>query len=103
MQERNSNLFYLMVWLGYDYVNIPYVPQAKSGSHADITEEIAAHRLVVFLPPIRPPGAGAGAGVMAPLTARPLLALKVFGSDGWRAGRVLMVVVLFCTPRDDYR
>ncbi|WBA41954.1 hypothetical protein [Hymenobacter canadensis] len=24
MQERNSNVFYLLVWLGYPYVSIPY-------------------------------------------------------------------------------
>jgi glycosyltransferase involved in cell wall biosynthesis len=29
LQERNSNIFYMMVWMGYDYVNIPYVRQER--------------------------------------------------------------------------
>ena len=29
MKERNSNMFYLMVWLGYPYVNIPYVRRKR--------------------------------------------------------------------------
>jgi glycosyltransferase involved in cell wall biosynthesis len=29
LQERNSNIFYMMVWLGYDFVNIPYVRQKR--------------------------------------------------------------------------
>ena len=29
LQERNSNVFYLMVWLGYPYVNIPYVRRKR--------------------------------------------------------------------------
>ena len=29
MKERNSNLFYLMVWLGYTYVNVPYVRRKR--------------------------------------------------------------------------
>lgn len=29
MQERNSNVFYLMTWLGYAYVNIPYVRRKR--------------------------------------------------------------------------
>jgi glycosyltransferase involved in cell wall biosynthesis len=24
LKERNSNIFYMMIWLGYDFVNIPY-------------------------------------------------------------------------------
>jgi dolichol-phosphate mannosyltransferase len=27
LKERNSNIFYLMIWLGYDFVNIPYIRQ----------------------------------------------------------------------------
>ena len=29
MQERNSNVFYLMTWLGHTYVNIPYVRRKR--------------------------------------------------------------------------
>jgi len=30
LHERNSNVFYLMVWLGFAYVNIPYVRRKRS-------------------------------------------------------------------------
>lgn len=29
LRERNSNVFYLMVWLGFPYVNIPYVRRKR--------------------------------------------------------------------------
>jgi polyisoprenyl-phosphate glycosyltransferase len=29
MGERNSNIFYLMTWMGYDYINIPYVRKKR--------------------------------------------------------------------------
>lgn len=29
LKEKNSNIFYLMVWMGFDYVSIPYVRQAR--------------------------------------------------------------------------
>ena len=29
LHERNSNVFYLMVWLGFAYVNIPYVRRKR--------------------------------------------------------------------------
>lgn len=30
MKEKNTNILYLLLWLGYDYVNIPYVRQARA-------------------------------------------------------------------------
>jgi dolichol-phosphate mannosyltransferase len=29
LKEGNSNIFYLMVWMGFEYVNIPYVRQKR--------------------------------------------------------------------------
>jgi len=29
MQERNTNVFYLMAWMGYTYINIPYVRKQR--------------------------------------------------------------------------
>ena len=29
LKERNSNIFYLMIWLGYPYVNIPYIRRKR--------------------------------------------------------------------------
>jgi polyisoprenyl-phosphate glycosyltransferase len=29
MQERNTNIFYLMAWMGYTYVNIPYIRKER--------------------------------------------------------------------------
>jgi dolichol-phosphate mannosyltransferase len=29
MSEKNTHIFYLLFWLGYDYVNIPYVRRAR--------------------------------------------------------------------------
>ncbi|MFO7656106.1 MAG: glycosyltransferase family 2 protein [Bacteroidales bacterium] len=29
MQEKNTNIFYLMVWMGYPYVNLPYTRQKR--------------------------------------------------------------------------
>ncbi|MCA8833424.1 glycosyltransferase family 2 protein [Hymenobacter pini] len=30
LQERNSNIFYLVLWLGYPYINLPYTRLARS-------------------------------------------------------------------------
>ncbi len=101
MQERNSNLFYLMVWLGYDYVNIPYVRRKREIGTSRWTLQKKVKLLIDSLLsfsyfPIRAiSGLGLGLGLVAMLYGLYLIGLKVFGSgepEGWTT---LMVVVLF--------
>lgn len=101
MQERNSNLFYLMVWLGYDYVNIPYMRRKREIGKSRWTLQKKIKLLIDSLLsfsyfPIRAISVlGLGLGTVAMLYGLYVIGLKVFGSDepeGWTA---LMVVVLF--------
>lgn len=34
LQERNSNIFYLMLWLGFPYVNIPYTRRPRQSGQS---------------------------------------------------------------------
>ena len=99
--ERNSNIFYLMVWLGYAYVNIPYVRRKREIGKSRWTLQ---KKIKLFIDsllsfsyfPIRAISViGLGLGGAALLYGLYIIALKLFGSDeppGWTA---LMVVVLF--------
>ena len=101
MQERNSNLFYLMVWLGYDYVNIPYVRRKREIGKSRWTLQKKVKLLIDSLLsfsyfPIRAISVlGLGLGLVALLYGVYIIVLKSFGGgepEGWTA---LMVVVLF--------
>ena len=99
--ERNSNVFYLMVWLGFPYVNIPYVRRKREIGKSRWTLQ---KKIKLFIDsllsfsyfPIRAISViGLGLGGAALLYGLYIIALKLFGSDeppGWTA---LMVVVLF--------
>jgi len=101
MQERNSNVFYLMVWLGYAYVNIPYVRRKREVGKSRWTVQ---KKIKLFIDsllsfsyfPIRAISvAGIGLGTIALLYGLYVIGLKIFepqGPAGWTA---LMVVVLF--------
>ncbi len=101
MHERNSNVFYLMVWLGYTYVNIPYVRRKREVGKSRWTFQ---KKIKLFIDsllsfsyfPIRAISvAGIGLGTIALLYGLYVIGLKIFeprGPAGWTA---LMVVVLF--------
>ena len=101
MQERNSNLFYLMIWLGYDYVNIPYVRRKREIGKSRWTLQKKVKLLIDSLLsfsyfPIRAISVlGLGLGLVALFYGVYIIGLKLFGNgepEGWTA---LMVVVLF--------
>jgi hypothetical protein len=101
LKERNSNLFYLMVWLGYPYVNIPYVRRKREIGKSRWTIQ---KKVKLFIDsilafsffPIRAISVlGLIMGTVALLYGLYILINKAFGRidvAGWSA---LMVVVLF--------
>ncbi|MDU0370366.1 glycosyltransferase family 2 protein [Hymenobacter endophyticus] len=101
MKERNSNLFYLMVWLGYPYVNIPYVRRKREIGKSRWTIQ---KKIKLFIDsilafsffPIRAISVlGVGMGIVALLYGLYILGVKVFGGievEGWTT---LMLVLLF--------
>ena len=101
MQERNSNVFYLMVWLGFPYVNIPYVRRKREigKSRWTLSKKIKLliDSLLAFsFVPIRAISVvGLGLGLIAFAYGLYIIILRLFGAGspaGWSA---LMVVVLF--------
>ena len=101
LHERNSNLFYLMVWLGYPYVNIPYVRRKREIGKSRWTLK---KKMKLFIDsilafsffPIRAISVlGLGLGLAAFGYGLYIIGLHLFGSqkpEGWSA---LMVVLLF--------
>lgn len=101
LKERNSNLFYLMVWLGYPYVNIPYVRRRREIGKSRWTIQ---KKIKLFIDsilafsffPIRTISVlGVGMGLVALSYALYILGVKVLGGievEGWTT---LMVVLLF--------
>ncbi|UOQ67205.1 glycosyltransferase family 2 protein [Hymenobacter volaticus] len=101
MQERNSNIFYLMVWLGYSYVNIPYVRRKREIGKSRWTLQ---KKLKLFIDsllsfsfsPIRAISVvGLLLGVTALLYGVYVIGLRVFAPQGPAGWTTLMVVVLF--------
>ena len=101
LHERNSNVFYLMVWLGFSYVNIPYVRRKREIGKSRWTLSKKIKLLVDSLlsfsfAPIRFISlTGISLGLVAVLYGFYLIVLRLSGSSepqGWTA---LMVVLLF--------
>ena len=101
LHERNSNVFYLMVWLGFAYVNIPYVRRkreiGKSRWTLNKKIKLLIDSLLAFsFVPIRAISVlGLGLGAVALGYGLYIIGLKFFGPAepaGWTA---LMVVLLF--------
>ena len=101
MQERNSNVFYLMVWLGFPYVNIPYVRRKREIGKSRWTlskkVKLLVDSLLAFsFVPIRAISVlGLGLGAVALVYGLYIIGLRVSGAgepSGWSA---LMVVLLF--------
>lgn len=101
MQERNSNIFYLMVWLGYSYVNIPYVRRKREIGKSRWTLQ---KKLKLFIDsllsfsffPIRVISVvGLLLGFAALLFGIYTIGLHIFAPQGPAGWTTLMVVVLF--------
>ncbi len=101
LQERNSNLFYLMVWLGYPYVNIPYVRRKRQIGKSRWTLKKKAKLFIdsilafSFFPIRAISVVGLVLGLAAFGYGLYIIGLRLFGSqepEGWSA---LMVVLLF--------
>jgi dolichol-phosphate mannosyltransferase len=102
MGERNSNIFYLMTWMGYDYINIPYTRKKREIGTSRWTIQKKIKLLIDSLLsfsyfPIRAISViGISLGIGAFLYGLYIIISRVFfGSidvEGWSA---LMVVLLF--------
>ena len=101
MKENNSNVFYLMSWMGYDYVNIPYVRKQREIGKSRWTLKKKIKLLIDSLLafsyfPIRAISVtGIILGLIAFLYGMYILAAKFLGEidvHGWTA---LMLVLLF--------
>lgn len=102
LHERNSNVFYLMVWLGFAYVNIPYTRRkreiGKSRWTLNKKIKLLIDSLMAFsFVPIRAISVlGLGLGAIALLYGLYVIALKVASPDepaGWTTLMVVMLVV----------
>jgi dolichol-phosphate mannosyltransferase len=101
LKEKNSNIFYLMIWLGYNYVNIPYIRQRSKESRSRWT---LSKKIKLFVDsfvsfsykPIRIISVtGLTLGLGALLYALFIIISRALGFivvEGWSA---LMVVLLF--------
>ncbi|UPL49830.1 glycosyltransferase family 2 protein [Hymenobacter sublimis] len=101
MHERNSNVFYLMIWLGFAYVNIPYVRRKRQigTSRWTISKKI---KLLIdsllsfsFFPIRAISVTGLGLGVIALIYGIYIIGLKILDPQGPQGWTTLMVVVLF--------
>ncbi|WP_045687114.1 glycosyltransferase family 2 protein [Hymenobacter sp. AT01-02] len=101
LQERNSNVFYLMTWLGHAYVNIPYVRSRREIGRSRWT---LSKKVKLFLDsflsfsffPIRAISAvGISLGVIALLYGCYLVLLRLSGVQEPAGWTMLMVVLLF--------
>ena len=101
MHERNSNVFYLMVWLGYAYVNIPYTRRkreiGKSRWTLNKKIKLLIDSLMAFsFVPIRAISVlGLGLGGIALVYGLYVIALKVAHPEEPAGWTTLMVVMLF--------
>jgi dolichol-phosphate mannosyltransferase len=99
LHERNSNVLYLMVWLGFAYVNIPYTRRKRKigKSRWTLSKKIklAIDSLMAFsFAPIRAISAlGLGLGLVALVYGLYVIILK-FVSPNEPAGWTTLMVVL---------
>lgn len=101
MHERNSNVFYLMVWLGFAYVNIPYVRRKREIGSSRWTVSKKVKLLIDSLLsfsffPIRAISVvGLLLGFVALIYGLYIIGLKIFDPQGPTGWTTLMVVLLF--------
>ncbi|ALW87127.1 hypothetical protein AUC43_19830 [Hymenobacter sedentarius] len=100
LHERNSNVFYLMVWLGFAYVNLPYIRRKRQvgKSRWTLSKKIKLFidSLMAFsFVPIRAISVlGLGLGCIALLYGLYVIALKITHPDEPAGWTTLMVVLL---------
>ncbi|GAC1376518.1 MAG: hypothetical protein NVSMB30_21960 [Hymenobacter sp.] len=100
LHERNSNVFYLMVWLGFAYVNIPYVRRKRQigTSRWTLSKKIKLliDSLMAFsFVPIRAISVlGLGLGAVALLFGLYVIALRIASPSEPAGWTTLMVVML---------
>jgi len=101
LQERNSNIFYLMTWLGHAYVNIPYVRSRREIGRSSWT---LSKKVKLFLDsfisfsffPIRAISVvGISLGAIAFFYGFYLVILRLSGTREPAGWTMLMVVLLF--------
>lgn len=101
LHERNSNVFYLMAWLGFAYVNIPYVRKKREigTSRWTLSKKIKLliDSLLAFSYfPIRAISAiGLSLGLVALLYGLYVIGLRLFSPHEPQGWTTLMVVILF--------
>lgn len=101
LQERNSNVFYLMIWLGYAYVNIPYVRQKRKIGKSRWTLQkkikLFIDSLLSFsFSPVRAISAvGLSLGLIAVLYGFYIIGLRLMSPNEPQGWTTLMVVLLF--------
>ncbi|MBF9236756.1 glycosyltransferase family 2 protein [Hymenobacter sp. BT683] len=101
LHERNSNVFYLMVWLGFAYVNIPYTRRKRTIGKSRWTLsnkiKLLIDSLMAFsFVPIRAISVmGLGLGVVALIYGLYVIALKIVSPNEPAGWTTLMVVLLF--------
>ncbi len=102
LHERNSNVFYLMVWLGFAYVNIPYTRRKRNigKSRWTLSKKIKLliDSLMAFsFVPIRAISVlGLGLGAVALIYGLYVIALKIVSPNepaGWTTLMVVLLVV----------
>ena len=100
LHERNSNVFYLMVWLGFAYVNIPYTRRKREIGKSRWTlskkVKLLVDSLLAFsFVPIRAISMlGFGLGGMALLYGLYVIALRIASPNEPAGWTTLMVVLL---------
>ena len=101
MMEHNSNVFYLMTWMGYNYVNIPYNRKKREIGDSKWTLQKKIKLLIdsilsfSFFPIRAISVIGIILGITAFIYGVYLIILRMLGNievEGWTA---LMVVLLF--------
>lgn len=103
MQERNSNVFYLMVWLGFPYVNIPYVRRKREIGKSRWTLSKKVKLLIdsllafSFVPVRAISVVGLSLGFFALAYGLYIICLRFFSSNEPQGWTTLMVVVLFAS------
>lgn len=101
LHERNSNVFYLMMWLGFAYVSLPYTRRKRriGRSRWTLTKKITLliDSLVSFsFVPIRAISVvGLGLGLLAFLYGLYVIILKLIYPNEPAGWTTLMVVLLF--------
>ena len=99
--ERNSNVFYLMVWLGFPYVNIPYVRRRREIGKSRWTLSKKIKLLIdsllafSFFPVRAISVIGLVLGAIATIYGFYIIALKFINPSEPEGWTTLMVVVLF--------